>query len=62
LGRQDGPKAEICFAFEILVKKEGTKYVLDKEYWLYKEEQCKKLRISESFQTLLSILPEHSIV
>ena len=40
LGRQEGPKAEICFAFEILVAREAGRYVLNKEYWLEKEEQC----------------------
>ncbi|OQV14616.1 putative COP9 signalosome complex subunit 6 [Hypsibius exemplaris] len=43
LGRQDGPKAEICFAFEILVKSEGGRNVLDKAYWLEKEEQFKQI-------------------
>lgn len=43
LGRQEGPKAEICFAFEIIVTKEANRFVLNKEYWLLKEEQCEWL-------------------
>ncbi|XP_055329514.1 COP9 signalosome complex subunit 6-like [Paramacrobiotus metropolitanus] len=43
LGRQDGPKVEICFAFEIRVNRENGRYILDKEYWFQKEEQFKQI-------------------
>ncbi|GAV02332.1 hypothetical protein RvY_12915 [Ramazzottius varieornatus] len=43
LGRQDGSKTEICFAFEIKVDVIGKRLELDKTYWLMKEVQFKQI-------------------
>ena len=41
LGRQKGRTIEICNSYELVVDFVEGQYVLDREYFLSKEEQCK---------------------
>jgi COP9 signalosome complex subunit 6 len=43
LGRQAGRSVEICNSFELVIDKIDGRYVLEREYFLSKEEQCKPI-------------------